>query len=172
MSITLIAEIFVYREWIFSDGLSIRNNNPGYQLSLLPNFAGAVMLVSSELESVAHFFWSVGVLFWLLLFISLFQSISKEAPRDAEGHRVDIWRFPSTAHPTLFLFIAAPAAAGTSWDAIAKGFDDTSIFFASIALFSTMFLTTNLRLLVQTPFTISWWTYTSTIGSLSIVYTR
>mmetsp|Transcript_32780 Transcript_32780/g.63236 ORF Transcript_32780/g.63236 Transcript_32780/m.63236 type:complete len:442 (-) Transcript_32780:485-1810(-) len=173
MTATLIVETFVYREWIFSDGLSIRNNNPGYQLSLLPNFSGAVLLANAELESIGHFFWSVGVLFWLLLFISLFQSISKEAPRDADGRRTDIWRFPSTAHPTLFLFIAAPAAAGSSWTALSDhGFDDTSLFFASIALFIAMFMTTNLRLLVQTPFTISWWTYTSTIGSLSVVYTR
>mmetsp|Transcript_1125 Transcript_1125/g.2137 ORF Transcript_1125/g.2137 Transcript_1125/m.2137 type:complete len:439 (-) Transcript_1125:440-1756(-) len=171
MTILLVGELYVYREWIFSEGLSIRNNNPSFQIAVVGNFVGGAMLTRAGFFRVAKFFWSVGVLFWLLLFISLFQSISKEPRRDSSGRRTDIWRFPSTAHPTLFLFIAAPSAAGTSWAAISS-FDDVSIFFASVALFIAMFMLTNIRILAQTPFTVSWWAYTFPIGAISIVYTR
>ncbi|GAB5369623.1 hypothetical protein AAMO2058_001421200 [Amorphochlora amoebiformis] len=122
-------------------------------------------------SAVAKFFWSIGVLFYLLIFISLFQTISRDKRKDEHGRRADIWRFPSTAHPTLFLFIAAPSAAGTSWSAI-REFDDVSVFWHSIGLFIFMFMFLNIRILVQTPFAITWWAYTFPIGAISIVTTR
>mmetsp|Transcript_5369 Transcript_5369/g.8468 ORF Transcript_5369/g.8468 Transcript_5369/m.8468 type:complete len:307 (-) Transcript_5369:53-973(-) len=120
---------------------------------------------------MAIFFWSVGLIFWLLIFISLFQTISVMARRDDKGHRTDIWRFPSSAHPMLFLFIAAPSAAGTSWGAI-NGWDNVSTVFHSVACFISMFMLLNIRLLLRTKFTVSWWAYTFPLAAISIVTTR
>eukprot|EP00466_Bigelowiella_natans_P015084 jgi/Bigna1/126386/aug1.2_g1094 len=73
--------------------------------------------------------------------------------------------------PQLFLFIAAPSAAGTSWGAI-NGWDNVSIVFHSVACFISMFMLLNIRLLLRTKFTVSWWAYTFPLAAISIVTTR
>mmetsp|Transcript_38279 Transcript_38279/g.62243 ORF Transcript_38279/g.62243 Transcript_38279/m.62243 type:complete len:81 (-) Transcript_38279:204-446(-) len=35
MTVQVIGELLVYHEWIFSHSLSIRNNNPSYQIAVV-----------------------------------------------------------------------------------------------------------------------------------------
>eukprot|EP00468_Gymnochlora_sp_CCMP2014_P004658 CAMPEP_0167762200 /NCGR_PEP_ID=MMETSP0110_2-20121227/12617_1 /TAXON_ID=629695 /ORGANISM="Gymnochlora sp., Strain CCMP2014" /LENGTH=238 /DNA_ID=CAMNT_0007649011 /DNA_START=803 /DNA_END=1519 /DNA_ORIENTATION=+ len=75
-------------------------------------------------------------------------------------------------HIQRFSFSSAPSAASTAWTAIEQEFDGVSVFFQSIGLFIYMFMLLQIRVLIQTPFTRTWWAYTFPMAAISIATTR
>jgi tellurite resistance protein len=102
------------------------------------------------------FFFSVGMLFWMVLLTIVFYRIIFHDPIDQK------------LMPTLFILIAPPAVGFVAYTALTGAADA----FARVLYFSGLFL--SLLLLSQAPrflrlrFFLSWWAYSFPLAAISI----
>ena len=183
MTPLLVLELYLYGAWMYSQKRTLRSGNPAYQLALVGNFVGANLAAQVGLDEIGLFFFAVGTLYYLLVFISIYQVISREVGGDSFAGRDAVHRPHSKfrsiepfLHPILFLFIAPPSAAALArtqltsdkqMDHLAKSF-----FFISLFLFLSL-LHCLILFLKHTPFTVSYWAYTfpmAALGSGAIEY--
>ena len=115
-------------------------------------------------EDIGFFSFSVGTVFFFLVFVGLFQNLNRLPKRQRED-------------PVLFLFIAPPAAASLS---AATLFGDGSYgsvakFYYFLGLFLYLLLLRLVRYFVQAKFSVAWWAYTfpmSITGTAALSHVR
>ena len=177
MTPLFLLELYLYGAWMYSQKRILRSGNPAYQLAIVGNYIGANLAAQVGLDEIGLFLFAVGTLYYLLVFVSIYQVIFAEsgglsfAETDADSRRHHK-RFRSIElhlHPILFLFVAPPAAAalaqaqltsGKQMDHLAKSF-----FFISFFLFLSL-LHCLVLFVRRAPFTIGYWAYTFPMAAL------
>ena len=51
--------------------VATRYSNPAYQLSVVGNFLASIVLAGAGFNALAHFFFSVGALMWIVLLVTV-----------------------------------------------------------------------------------------------------
>mmetsp|Transcript_14739 Transcript_14739/g.31581 ORF Transcript_14739/g.31581 Transcript_14739/m.31581 type:complete len:456 (+) Transcript_14739:1-1368(+) len=102
----LLLSLYIYGEWLFGSHNHMGRVSPLYQMAVIGYLVLTSYAVAMDHVDLAFFCQSVGVLFWLLIFFSLFQRLAARARRAKPG-------------PLMFLFLAPPAAAAISCFAFA-----------------------------------------------------
>ena len=101
-------------------------------------------------------FFSIGLLFWLVLFTIIVYRMIFHHP------------LPDKLLPTLFILIAPPAVGFVSYLKLAGGLDG----FARVLYFSALFLTLLLFLQIprflRLPFYLSWWAYSFPLAAMTV----
>ena len=98
--------------------------NPTNHLSIVGNFVGALLGASMGLKEGPMFFFSIGLAYYMVLFVTLYQRLPTNET------------LPKELHPVFFLFVAAPAVASMAWTKISASFDLGS----RLAYFASLFL--------------------------------
>ncbi|KAJ7524958.1 hypothetical protein O6H91_17G029400 [Diphasiastrum complanatum] len=93
--------------------------NQSTHMSVVGNFVGAQLAVLVGWKEFAMAFWAIGLVHYLVVFVTLYQRLPTNET------------FPKELHPVFFLFIAAPSAASVAWEMIIGDFD----FVSKIVLF-------------------------------------
>ncbi|XP_033133003.1 S-type anion channel SLAH2 isoform X1 [Brassica rapa] len=125
MAPILLLEMKIYGQWMSGGQRRLSKvANPTNHLSIVGNFAGALLGASLGLKEGPMFFFSVGLAYYLVLFVTLYQRLPTNET------------LPKELHPVFFLFVAAPAVASMAWTAISASFDIGS----RIAYFISLFL--------------------------------
>jgi tellurite resistance protein len=105
---------------------------------------------------LSWFFFSIGMLFWLVLFTIIFYRILFHNP------------IPARLTPTLFILIAPPAVGFVAYTKLAGTLDS----FARVLFFSAVFLTlllfTQVRRFARLQFFLSWWAYSFPLAAITI----
>jgi tellurite resistance protein TehA-like permease len=130
----LALELHMYGEWLSGGHRRLSEVvNPSAQLSLLANFAGALLAASAGWPELATFFWAVGLAHYVVLFVTLYQRLPTAAV------------VPKELHPVFFLFVAAPSSASLAWARIVGRFDLVSriTYFIGLFLYSALVSTTD-----------------------------
>lgn len=162
----LVLTLYLYGEWLF--GANPTNFiHPLVFMQTIGFFLTANIGATAHLEQQARAMFSVGCLFWLLVFITNFQHVATAMDNRSERPQ-----------PTFFLFIAPPAQAALSvvileaaknaedtskllsfgsqnemsWPVLAESFHyvDLFIYLLMFRLFPTFW---------TTKFAVSWWAY-------------
>ncbi|XP_022716128.1 S-type anion channel SLAH4-like [Durio zibethinus] len=152
-------DIKIYGQWFTTEKrfLSIMAN-PTSQISVIGNFVAARAAAKMGWKESAICMWSLGVVHYLVLFVTLYQRLSG-------GNSL-----PLILRPTFFLFIAAPSMASLAWNSITGAFDTTSkmLFFFSVFLFMSLACRPSLFKKSMRKFNVAWWAYSFPLTFLAM----
>ncbi|CAN6481904.1 unnamed protein product [Victoria cruziana] len=155
----LLLEVKIYGQW-FTKGkrfLSIVAN-PSTHLSLIGNFAAAQTAARFGWLEPALFLFSIGIVHYLVVFVTLYQRL----PCNASS--------PARLQPTIFLSIAAPSMASLAWASISGQFDNVSkmLYFLSLFLFLMLIVRPTLFAKAMKRFSSAWWAYVFPVTMLAL----
>lgn len=125
----VVLDVKIYGQW-FTKGKQFLSTvaNPTSQLSVIGNLVGAQAAARMGWKESAVCLFSLGMVHYLVLFVTLYQRLSG-------GDRL-----PVMLRPVFFLFLAAPSVASLAWEEIAGAFETGSkmLFFLSLFLFASL----------------------------------
>ncbi|XP_057814930.1 guard cell S-type anion channel SLAC1-like [Cryptomeria japonica] len=111
-----VLELKIYGQWFTKVKRSLaRVANPSTHLSVIGNFMIARIATEVEWKEIAFFFFTVGIIHYAVVFITLYQRLSSDITASRK------------ICPVFFLFIAAPSSASVAWKAISGSFDTFSM---------------------------------------------
>ncbi|CAI9753406.1 unnamed protein product [Fraxinus pennsylvanica] len=159
----VILDLKIYGQW-FTKGKKVLTAvaNPTSQLSVVGNLVGARAAAKIGWQEISVFLFSLGMVHYLVLFVTLYQRLSG-------GDRI-----PAILRPVFFLFFAAPSIASLAWYSISGSFDTSSkmLFFLSLFLFMSLMCRPALFKKAMRRFSIAWWAYSYPITMLALASTR
>ena len=152
----LALALVIINRWI-THNIEIQHSNPAWFIPVVGNILVPVFGVRLGWPELSWFFFSVGVVFWLLLFtIVLYRIIFHD-------------QLPQKFLPTLFILMAPPTIGLAAYLQLNGGDFDA---FARVLLFSGLFiallLVTMAPLFLRLTFFVSWWAYTFPSAALAI----
>lgn len=122
-------DIKIYGQWFTTEKrfLSVMAN-PTSQISVIGNLVAARAAAQMGWNESAVFMWSLGMVHYLVLFVTLYQRLSGQTS------------LPKILRPTFSLFFAAPSMGSIAWNSITGTVDTTSkmLFFFSLFLFVSL----------------------------------
>jgi len=148
--------LYVMNVWIHHDKFEIHHINPAWFIPVVGNVLVPIAGTAHGYTEISWFFFSIGILFWLVLFTIIFYRVLFHHP------------LPDKLMPTFFILIAPPAVGFISYVKLNGGFDN----FAHVLYYCGLFLT--LLLLTQAPrfsrlqFFLSWWAYSFPLAAITI----
>ncbi|XP_058092630.1 S-type anion channel SLAH1-like [Magnolia sinica] len=159
----LVLDVKIYGQW-FTKGKRFLSMiaNPTSQLSVIGNLVAARAAALMGWKESALCMFSLGMVHYLVLFVTLYQrSVGSD-------------RLPAMLRPVFFLFIAAPSMASLAWDSISGSFDVTSkmFFFLSLFLFTSLISRPLLFKKAMRRFHVAWWAYSFPLTVLALASTE
>ena len=152
----LLFTIKVLTYWIQSEHLQVTHMNPAWFIPVVGNIlvpAAGVELFSKE---ISWFFFSIGIVFWVVLFSILFYRIVFHQP------------IVSKLLPTFFIMVAPPAIGFVSYVKLSGGLNDFSRVLYYFALFMSTLLLFQMKYIHKAVFYLSWWAYSFPVTALTI----
>ena len=144
--------------WTVNNNLEMKHINPAWFIPIVGNILVPVTGVALLPIDISWFFFTIGFLYWLILFAIIMNRII--------FHKT----LPEKLRPTLFIFIAPPAIGFIAYIKLNGGEIDN---FARIMYFTALFLTINLsfqfKFFAQVKkFYLSWWAYSFPLSSITL----
>jgi tellurite resistance protein len=148
--------LYVLNTWIHKSDFDIKHISPAWFIPVVGNILVPVAGAVHASAEISWFFFSIGLLFWLVLFTIIIYRMIFHHP------------LPDKLLPTLFILIAPPAVGFISYLKLAGGLDG----FARVLYFSALFLTLLLFLQIprflRLPFYLSWWAYSFPLAAMTV----
>ena len=148
--------LFVLNSWLNQPHFKIQHLNPAWFIPAVGNVLVPIAGTHFGYYEISWFFFSVGILFWLLLLTIVFYRILFHEP------------LPTKLKPTLFILIAPPAVGFISYIRLQEGLDDFGRILYYVGLFFTLFLFTQVPRLKKVPFFLSSWAYSFPMAAITI----
>jgi tellurite resistance protein len=142
--------------WIHHETLQIQHFNPAWFIPVVGNVLVPVAGVTHAPVELNWFYFSIGMLFWVVLLTILFYRIFFHPP------------LPERLMPTLFILIAPPAVGFLAYVKLTGGLDPFGRFTYYSALFMTLLLFTQYRRFIRLPFALSWWAYSFPLAAITV----
>nr|XP_016440863.1 PREDICTED: S-type anion channel SLAH4-like [Nicotiana tabacum] len=159
----IVLDVKIYGQW-FTKGKRLLTAvaNPTSHLSVIGNLVGARAAAKMGWQEVSVCLFSLGMVHYLVLFVTLYQRLSGSD------------RLPAMLRPVFFLFFAAPSMASLAWASITGSFDTASkmLFFLSLFLFTTLICRPTLFKKSMRKFNVAWWAYSYPVTLLALASTR
>ncbi len=153
----LLFTFYVMNVWIHHEHFEIHHINPAWFIPVVGNVLVPIAGVQLGYTEISWFFFSIGMLFWLVLLSIIFNRILFHHP------------LPEKLMPTFFILIAPPAVGFIAYMKLTGGDVDS---FARILYYSGLFLTFLLLLqahrFTRLPFFLSWWAYSFPVAAITI----
>ena len=154
-TLQLVTLLYIMNSWMHHKHFKIEHLNPAWFIPAVGNVLIPLAGIAHGYTEVSWFFFSVGMLFWLVLLTILFNRILFHQP------------LPEKLLPTLFILIAPPAVGFVSYVKLVGGFDAFAHVLYYIALFFTLLLFTQVTKFARLPFFLSWWAYSFPLASVT-----
>ncbi|MDY0271288.1 MAG: SLAC1 anion channel family protein [Advenella sp.] len=153
--------IAVINSWLNKSHYQITHANPAWFIPVVGNILIPIAGVHHAPADISWFFFSIGLVFWVVLMTIIFYRVFFHEP------------LPAKLTPTLFILIAPPSVAFISYLALNNhqldGFARVLYFFA---LFLTLLLASNALRFFRLPFAISAWAYSFPLAAITIATTE
>jgi tellurite resistance protein len=157
----LLLTLYIVSVWIHHDRFEINHINPAWFIPVVGNALVPIAGVPLGYLELSWFFFSIGMLFWLILFTIIIYRMLFHQP------------LPDRLMPTFFIMIAPPAVGFIAYIGLAGlGGENGLDAFARVLYYSSLFLT--LLLLAQVGrfvrlhYFISWWAYSFPLAAVTI----
>lgn len=152
----LLFTLYVLGAWINHEHFQIQHMNPAWFIPVVGNILVPIAGVAHGYVEVSWFFFSIGLLFWLVLLTIVFYRIIFHAP------------LPGKLVPTLFILIAPPAVGFIAYVKLTGGIDVFARLLYYSGLFVTLLLFTQLHRFARLKFFLSWWAYSFPLAAITI----
>jgi len=148
--------LFVISSWMHHEQFKINHINPAWFIPAVGNVLVPVTGMALGYSDVSWFFFSIGMLFWVILLTIFFNRILFHDP------------MPKHLLPTLFIMIAPPSVGFIAYIRLNGGIDNFALFLYFAALFLTMLLLSQVKHFIKLPFFLSWWAYSFPLAAMTI----
>lgn len=142
--------------WIHHTHFQITHANPAWFIPVVGNILVPVVGVGFGPADVSWFFFSIGVVFWLVLLTIVLYRLFFHEP------------LPVRLTPTLFILLAPPSVGFLSYLALTDSVDAFARILYFTALFLGLLLASNAARFLRVPFFISAWAYSFPLAALTI----
>lgn len=155
-SLHLIITLHIVNSWIHHERYEIHHMNPAWFIPAVGNVVVPLAGAPLGFSELSWFFFSVGLFFWIILLVIVFNRIIFHQP------------LPQKLIPTLFILIAPPAVGFLSYIKLTGTLDTFALVLYNFALFLTVLLFSQLPRFFGLPFFMSWWAYSFPLAAISI----
>ncbi len=152
----LVFTLIILNEWLHRSSFEIIHSNPSWFIPVVGNILIPIGGVAMAPAEISWFFFSVGLVFWVLLFTIIFYRLVFHPP------------LPGKMLPTLAIFLAPPALGFLSYVALNGGLDNFARILYYTALFITLLLIMQVGRLAKLQFTLSMWAYSFPLAAMTI----
>jgi tellurite resistance protein len=159
-AVQFIFTLIILSAWIHHEKFQIHHSNSAWFIPIVGNILVPVAGVPLGYPEISWFFFSIGILFWIVLLSILMNRFFFHNP------------VPTKLLPTLFILIAPPAVGFIAWMRLHKGvLDDPARILYYAALFTTMLLFFQWKQFAKVKFALPWWAYSFPTASITIAST-
>jgi tellurite resistance protein len=153
----LLLTLYVLTQWIFQPHFNIHHSTPAWFIPVVGNILLPIAAVPLGYAEAGWFFFSIGLVFWLVLKVLMFNRFIFHEP------------LPARLLPTMFIMIAPPSVGFLAYLQLNGGeLND----FARVLFFTGVFLVTLLlaqaRRFTGIDFYLSWWAYSFPLAAFAI----
>ena len=153
----LMMTLYVLAAWINHSHFEIQHMNPAWFIPVVGNIVAPIGGVMHGFGDTSWFFFSVGLVFWMVLMVIVFYRIIFHNP------------LPDKLLPTFFILIAPPAVGFISYVKLNGGnLDGFALILFNTALFLTLMLSTQFVKFARLKFFLSWWAYSFPLAAMTI----
>ncbi|MCL7463228.1 SLAC1 anion channel family protein [Pseudomonas sp. NW5] len=152
----LIVTLRVMSGWIHHTHFQIQHANPAWFIPVVGNIMVPVAGVSFAHTDIGWFFFSIGLVFWLVLMTIVLYRLFFHEP------------LPQRLTPTLFILLAPPSVGFLAWLALTDSLDAFARLLYFTALFLALLLLSNALRFFRVPFFISAWAYSFPLAALTL----
>lgn len=147
--------LFVVNAWLHQPRFKVEHLNPAWFIPAVGNILVPLAGISHGFVEVSWFFFSIGMLFWIVLLTIVFNRILFHAP------------LPQKLLPTLFILIAPPSIGTIAWVSLNGEFDPLAHGLYGIGLFFTLLMLTQAARFIRLPFFLSSWAYSFPLTAIA-----
>ena len=148
--------LFVISSWLHHTHYDIKHANPAWFIPVVGNMIVPIAGARFAPADISWFFFSVGLVFWLVLMTIILYRLFFHEP------------LPARLTPSLFILIAPPAVGFLAYVALTGQVDAFARVLYFTALFLTLLLATNAARFLRLPFFISSWAYSFPLAAMTI----
>lgn len=152
----LLFTLYVLNAWISHSHFEIKHINPAWFIPVVGNILVPIAGVHHAPVDVSWFFFSIGLVFWILLFAMVLYRMFFHDP------------IPAKLFPTLFILIAPPAIGFVSYLKINGDIDNFARILYFMGLFLTLMLFTQFTRFRRLKFFLSWWAYSFPLAAITV----
>jgi len=152
----LLLTLYVLSSWINHTHFEIHHMNPSWFIPVVGNIVAPLGGVQHGFIDVSWFFFSTGLVFWLVLKVIVFYRIIFHNP------------LPDKLLPTFFILIAPPAVGFLSYVKLNGGIDTFATILFHTALFLTLMISTQMMKFARLKFFLSWWAYSFPLAAMTV----
>ncbi len=155
-TVHLFFTLYVMQVWMHHEHFEIHHINPAWFIPIVGNILVPIAGVSHGYVEISTFFFSIGLLFWIVLLGIIFNRVIFHQP------------LPERLFPTLFILIAPPAIGFISYVKLNGEVDIFARVLYYSALFLTLLLFTQIPRFTKLKFFLSWWAYSFPMAAITI----
>ncbi len=147
----------VMSSWIHHTRYDIKHANPAWFIPVVGNIIVPVAGVGFAPAEISWFFFSIGLLFWIVLLTIVMNRLFFHEP------------LPERLTPTLFILIAPPAVGFIAWVKLQGGeIDAFARILYYVGLFLTLLLASNALRFFRIRFFLSTWAYSFPLAAITV----
>lgn len=147
--------LIILNRWL-GRGMKIEAMNPAWFIPVVGTILVPITGVNHAHPEISWFFFSVGIVFWGLLFAVLLYRL------------IFLPALPQKLWPTLFILIAPAAVGFIAYVKLTGEVDGFARVLYYFGLFTFLLLMTLIGRFLKLPFFVSWWAYTFPLAALTI----
>ncbi len=142
--------------WIYQFHYEVKHANPAWFMPVVGNINVPIVGVKIAPIELSWFFFSVGIVFWLILLTIVLNRLFFYEP------------LPPRLMPTLFILLASPSVGFIAWVSLAGKLDAFAHILYYTALFFALLLTKNAIRFLRNQFFVSAWAYSFPLAAFTI----
>ena len=143
-AIHLMFTLYIVNAWIHHEHFKVQHVNPAWFIPAVGNVLVPVTGMQFGYVEVSWFFFSIGMLFWIILLTIIFNRIMFHNPMQEK------------LVPTLFILIAPPAVGFIAYMSLTGELDAFARILYFAGLFLTLLMLVQIRLFAKLQFFLSW----------------
>ncbi len=156
-----VLTLAIVTSWISHRGFGVGQMSPAWFIPAVGNVIAPIAGVSLGFVAASWYFFSIGLLFWIMLLTLVFNRLVFHDP------------LPGKLRPTLTILIAPPAVAFLAWLQLNGGMlDPLARILYNLGLFFTGLVLLQARGLLRLPFALSFWALSFPIAAMTIASFR
>lgn len=152
----LFFSIWIMSSWINHTKYEIKHLNPAWFIPIVGFVIVPIAGVELIDKEISWFFFSIGILFWIVLFSIIFYRVIFHHP------------IQDKLIPTFFILFAPPAIAFISYVKLTGSIDPFAKILYYFSLFLFLLVMSQYRKFAKLHFYLSWWAYSFPMAAITI----